>query len=1711
MADENVKEKPKLDKKKKIALWSGIGCGIVAIVAVILLLIFLIPKEEKYEISLGSSGTSIEVELTGEGSYKKGDSVTIVAEDIDGYRFIGWSYGGNIISTDKEYTFQINEENEGEYTANYAKIYSVSTFDSDNYGSFTVAPTEAIAGETVTVRYEVNSENQDKYQLKRLYYVVAGESDQVTIENNAFTMPEGNVTIYAEFNNLYNINLTTNIDEEVDLTGEGTYIENETVTISAPNIAGYRFRNWTYNGQVVTTQQEYTIANIASTTSGTYIANYDRLYSISVNSLNGTVTITDNKTEAIANENISFTITPEENYRIESVSINNGSVEYTQDENTYSFTMPAGDIEITVVYNVEYAITIDTNSSEYIQIEKQKAIEGEQVEFKVLVRDGYRIDEVKYNDMSLQSETNTYSFNMPAENVTIVVTYVQQFEVSLASNVELENSIDKSEIKDIGSSIEFTVPTITTGADGNSYRLIGLKHEDSSDLIEVDDSEKYSFTLTSETAGRYTAIYEREYAVNVASDSKDIITPKVTKAIAGEKVSLSVNTDTKVDGKIISVFSKLYYLTSDDSTQEIIMNDSEFSFDMPADEITIYAVFEDEVAYNEYFIETAGSFDGVIFAGNILHDYEGQESELVIPSTYSMTFQRANSVLTFESYDELFNYADGTSGHGGDSRFFLHAGHFIVREKGSEIEKPINDAVTFFTSEAKNLLYPITITLPTEYDVTRQELESLGLVGLYQLVGYLMSMRLYDVVSLDYQIDDGDIIHVDLSNLEENYSVLMRLEQGDFEVVHFTNIVLGHPIFYAGDDYTVSIIGEEAFYGNQNLTKVVLPEGIEEVQTRAFCNCQNLTEIVFPSTLTNIASNAFNGCSFDYITINNAYVYSLVGGTYNLNNAQTYKVLKSVVDGEESEHDYLNSSNFNISEDDQYYIYVRAYDISTQTIGEINVQTSAIKDEKVVITLDEETVTNSTITILKRLYYRVDGSSQDITIDKVDGEYSFVMPTNDITIYAEFDIYNNYANLTFTDNAVTGYIDGINTDIVIPTSYSIVTTSSNGEYEFDSYDDFTADVMRDSGLMHAVYAPINVTYSDGESKDYFSFYYFVNDLNSESDSDINARFPITIKLPTSYQVTLDDLTNYEVDHSYKDYLFLSPFNQAIFGTISTFKYQIGDGEIVVVTSQNAQEQYDLISAQIDNQNYESILPIKVFDIERKDIHYVQGTDYNVTEIKNSSFSFIGSDITSIFIPSSIQSISNIAFSDCENLTEVTIESLAVYQAIVDKFGNSAGGLLLNDPTVRVLKSIVGNDVIDDSHAYLNSSNFNISEDGDYYVYKKLNVITTQTSGGGRISVQSSAYAGENVTIDVEETINENTISLLKRLYYTNDNAEIDIINQNGYSFIMPNKPITIHAEFESKNTYTSYQNNTVNGEFYIEDGSLVSYRNTETSIVIPNTISIYKQLTPDVLVFKSKDELKQYFEGDSNNPIDYTLGCGYFYVTNSNNDKILIKDATSWYNNLTDEDFDLTITLQNSYTITAQDIDEVGAGSPDKISAFILAPFSAIINLNIISFDYKINDGEMVHVTFANSLLEALSLEGKIDNIKTLEISNIKRGKLIAYEGEDIQVKTIAANAFANSNITDISIPSSIETIYQNAFYSCDSLTDVIINSAQVYQNAVGTEDDQIGGLLAYATTVKVLKSIVGNDVIDDSHAYLNSTNFNISEDGDYYVYQLKA
>lgn len=54
-----------------------------------------------------------------------------------------------------------------------------------------------------------------------------------------------------------------------------------------------------------------------------------------------------------------------------------------------------------------------------------------------------------------------------------------------------------------------------------------------------------------------------------------------------------------------------------------------------------------------------------------------------------------------------------------------------------------------------------------------------------------------------------------------------------------------------------------AFYGNETVKKVVIPEGTEEIRDGSFVNCYKLTNITFPSTLKTLEQNVFRYCGRD--------------------------------------------------------------------------------------------------------------------------------------------------------------------------------------------------------------------------------------------------------------------------------------------------------------------------------------------------------------------------------------------------------------------------------------------------------------------------------------------------------------------------------------------------------------------------------------------------------------------------------------------------------------------------------------------------------------------------------------------------------------------------------------------------------------------------------------------------------------------------------
>lgn len=68
-------------------------------------------------------------------------------------------------------------------------------------------------------------------------------------------------------------------------------------------------------------------------------------------------------------------------------------------------------------------------------------------------------------------------------------------------------------------------------------------------------------------------------------------------------------------------------------------------------------------------------------------------------------------------------------------------------------------------------------------------------------------------------------------------------------------------------------IGEEAFYRNTATDRVILPNGVEEIGSRAFSQ-STLTEIVLPDSLAYIADDAFDSSLLQDVKVNSGtYAY----------------------------------------------------------------------------------------------------------------------------------------------------------------------------------------------------------------------------------------------------------------------------------------------------------------------------------------------------------------------------------------------------------------------------------------------------------------------------------------------------------------------------------------------------------------------------------------------------------------------------------------------------------------------------------------------------------------------------------------------------------------------------------------------------------------------------------------------------------------------
>ena len=443
------------------------------------------------------------------GNYLPGTEVTVVFTESGDItkQFEKWTYtgtapakpdGGWTAANDKNsktFTFKMPKGNVT-LTAKCKTAYTL-TVDGGR-GSFTVngaARTQALEGETVTVK--TSDTFFDAYRKFDGWKFTSG-TEPTGLPDGwqnspefTFTMPADNVTLTADYKQLYDLTVTggTIVDESSD-TGKpsGIYLPGTEVTIqfTESNEITEQFKQWTYTGTAPAAPDGgWTSEN--NSTSKTFIfkmpegnvtltAAYKDVYTLTV--ADGTILVNGMAgSRALAGDQITVTETgSDEHHLFSSWQLTSSTALVTPDEGwehkpSFSFTMPAGNVTLTADYKQLYDLTVTggtivngTSTGIYLpgtDVTIQFTESGEITEqFKQWTYTGTAPEEP---DGGWTEENNsaskTFTFKMPAGDVTLTAAYLQTYLLSEDTS-KAEFFVDGKQVNQAPAGVRVTVKLV---------------------------------------------------------------------------------------------------------------------------------------------------------------------------------------------------------------------------------------------------------------------------------------------------------------------------------------------------------------------------------------------------------------------------------------------------------------------------------------------------------------------------------------------------------------------------------------------------------------------------------------------------------------------------------------------------------------------------------------------------------------------------------------------------------------------------------------------------------------------------------------------------------------------------------------------------------------------------------------------------------------------------------------------------------------------------------------------------------------------------------------------------------------------------------------------------------------------------------------------------------------------------------------------------
>ncbi len=205
--------------------------------------------------------------ITGAGNYKHGDNVTLKATPNVGYKFVNWTENGNTVSTEAQYSFTIT--NDRNFVANFELLdYDLNVTVNPVNSGVVSGDGNYYHGETVTLTAMPNVGYR---------FLNWTENGIVVAEETTYTFvitPDRNLVANFELLD-YDVTATASPQNAGAITGAGNYKHGETVTLTATPNEGYKFINWTENGNTVSTEAQY---SFVITSDRTLVANFEEIY-----------------------------------------------------------------------------------------------------------------------------------------------------------------------------------------------------------------------------------------------------------------------------------------------------------------------------------------------------------------------------------------------------------------------------------------------------------------------------------------------------------------------------------------------------------------------------------------------------------------------------------------------------------------------------------------------------------------------------------------------------------------------------------------------------------------------------------------------------------------------------------------------------------------------------------------------------------------------------------------------------------------------------------------------------------------------------------------------------------------------------------------------------------------------------------------------------------------------------------------------------------------------------------------------------------------------------------------------------------------------------------------------------------------------------------------------------------------------------------------